>query len=142
MPGAKGFLWMLARPRFHFDPRNIPFVGSRPWLWPPSLAINPPSLPPPPPRQSTDIRPSLSTRRSRFRYAYIYSPFARSWLANVAEYRRTVTNVAEYRRATTSNHSSVYDYDDSDRTVELFFSFFRRSRFDGSEKSRERFIVG
>lgn len=102
----------------------------------------PPLLPPPPPRQSTDIRPSLSTRRSRFRYAYIYSPFARSWLANVAEYRRTVTNVAEYRRATTSNHSSVYDYDDSDRTVELFFSFFRRSRFDGSEKSRERFIVG
>lgn len=81
----------------------------------------PPLLPPPPPRQSTDIRPSLSTRRSRFRYAYIYSPFARSWLANVDEYRRTVTNVAEYRRATTRAYTIMTILTER---LNFFFLFF------------------
>lgn len=84
---------MLARPRFHFDSRNIPFVGSRPAMAPSRAHL----LPPP----SLDNRPIFDPYR-RVDLAPDMHPLARSWRTNVAERRRTVANVAEYRRIITN----------------------------------------
>lgn len=84
---------MLARPRFHFDSRNIPFVGSRPAMAPSRAhLLSPPSL---------DNRPIFDPYR-RVDLAPDMHPLARSWRTNVAERRRTVANVAEYRRIITN----------------------------------------
>lgn len=84
---------MLARPRFHFDSRNIPFVGSRPAMAPSRAHL----LPPP----SLDNRPIFDPYR-RVDLAPDMHPLARSWRTNVAERRRTVANVTEYRRIITN----------------------------------------
>lgn len=131
---------MLARPRFHFDPRNIPFVGSRPWLWPPSHAS---TLPPSTPRQSTDIRPSLSTRRSRFRYTYIFT------LCSIVarERGRVSTNGDERCRISTSNDEQPLErytiMTILTERLKFFSSFFFFRDQDSTEDffAREKFIA-